>query len=407
MRGGKGGVTVEKIFDRAKAVQEEVVAIRRDIHAHPEIGHKEVRTSKLIADTLEKFGVADIETPTPTSVVATIKGEAAKEGGMNCVALRTDIDALPVQEETGLEFTSCTPGMMHACGHDMHCAMMLGNAKVLQSMQNEFGGSVKLIFQHSEDTFPGGSRELVEAGVMKGVDAILGLHVLASENEKCGLVGLKDGPITTSADEYSFEITGPGGHGSMPHKVPDPILAAAEIIVALQRIQARAVAPLDASIVMMNKIQGGVAPNVISDKVTMIGNARAYKPEVRKVIEEQVYKIARGIEEISGCKVDVHAAFGYDPCSNDPELFKAVLPVVRETLGNEKVVIFDEPMAFSEDFSFYSTLTGVPELFMLLHAGSVGEVRPLHNPQVTFNEDAMPYGMAAMLSSALSLLGNK
>lgn len=395
------------ILDRAKAVQDEVVAIRRDIHANPEIGHHEVRTAKLIADTLLRYGVEQIETPTPTSVVATIKGTGPKKEGMNCVALRTDIDALPVEENTGLEFSSCNPGMMHACGHDMHCAMMLGNAKILQDMRSEFSGSVKLIFQHSEDTFPGGSKELVAEGVMKGVDAILGLHVLSSENEKCGTIGLKEGPVTTSADEYSFEITGPGGHGSMPHKVPDPILAAAEIIVMLQRVQARAVAPLDASILMMNKIQGGVAPNVISDKVTMVGNARAYKPEVRKVIEEQIYKIAKGVEEISGCKVDVHTAFGYDPGFNDPDLFKAIFPCLKETLGEKRVTVYSEPMAFSEDFSFYSTLTGVPEFFMLLEAGSMGEVKPLHNPQVTFNEDAMPFGMTAMISSALMLLGNK
>lgn len=307
---------MDNILDRAKAIQEEIVAIRRDIHAHPEMGHQEVRTSKLIAETLQKYGVDKIETPTPTSVVATITGKAAKGDGLKCVALRTDIDALGIQEETGLDFASTVPNMMHACGHDMHCAMMLGNAKLLTSMRDQFGGTVKLIFQHSEDTFPGGSRELVAEGVMKGVDAILGLHVISSENEKCGTIGIKDGPITTSADEYEFVVTGPGGHGSMPNKVPDPILAAAEIIVMLQQVQARAVPPLDASIIMMNKIQGGHAPNIIADKVTMVGNARAYKAEVRKIIEETVYKIARGVEEISGCKVQVNATFGYDPCFN-------------------------------------------------------------------------------------------
>lgn len=398
---------MDNILDRAKAIQEEIVAIRRDIHAHPEMGHQEVRTSKLIAETLQKYGVDKIETPTPTSVVATITGKAAKGDGLKCVALRTDIDALGIQEETGLDFASTVPNMMHACGHDMHCAMMLGNAKLLTSMRDQFGGTVKLIFQHSEDTFPGGSRELVAEGVMKGVDAILGLHVISSENEKCGTIGIKDGPITTSADEYEFVVTGPGGHGSMPNKVPDPILAAAEIIVMLQQVQARAVPPLDASIIMMNKIQGGHAPNIIADKVTMVGNARAYKAEVRKIIEETVYKVARGVEEISGCKVQVNATFGYDPCFNDPGLYSSVLPNLKKVLGEEKVEIFAEPMAFSEDFSFYSTLTGVPALFLLMEAGNLNGVQPLHNAQVTFNEDALPYGMTTMVSSALMLLGNR
>ena len=395
------------LLERARSIQEEIVAIRRDIHAHPELGRQEARTSKLIVDTLAQYDIDRIEQPTPTSVVATIIGTAAKDSGMNCVALRTDIDALPVVEATGLEFASCTPGVMHACGHDIHCAMMLGNAKILSSMKDQFGGKVKLIFQHSEDTFPGGSRDLVSHGVMQGVDAILGLHVIASENEKCGTIGIKEGPVTTSADEYEFVITGPGGHGSMPHKVPDPILAAAEIIMMLQQIQARNVAPLDASIIMMNKIHGGAAPNIISDKVTMVGNARAYKPEVRKIMEDTVYRIARGVEEISGCNVEVNAAFGYDPCFNDPKLFTSVVPALKEVLGKEKVSIYDEPMAFSEDFSFYSTLTGVPALFMMLEAGNMGEVRPLHNAKVTFNEEAIPYGMAAMVGSALRLLGNK
>ena len=398
---------MDNIFERAKAIQDEVIAIRRDIHAHPEIGHQEYRTSKLILDALTKAGVDTIEQLTPTSFTATITGTATGIGdGMKCVALRTDIDALPVQENTNLEFSSCVPNMMHACGHDMHCAMMIGNARILASMKDQFSGTVKLIFQHSEDTFPGGSRELVAAGVMKDVDAILGLHVISTENDRCGTIGLKEGPVTTSADEYAFEIVGTGGHGSMPHKAPDPILAAAEMIIMLQQIQARAVPPLDASILMMNKISGGTAPNIISEKVNMIGNARAYKPEVRKIMEEQVYRIAKGVEEVSGCKVNVNATFGYDPCFNDPKLFSVVRDTVAEALGSEKVAVYDEPMAFSEDFSFFSTLTGVPAFFMLLEAGNMSSVFGLHNAQVTFNEDAIPYGMTAMVSSALKLLGN-
>lgn len=399
---------MDTILEKARAIHDDVIAIRRDIHAHPEIGHKEVRTSALIVEQLRAAGVDSIEQPTPTSVVATITGTApGGSSGRRCVALRTDIDALPVDEDTGLEFSSCIPGMMHACGHDIHCAMMLGNARILASMKDQFSGTVKLIFQHSEDTFPGGSRELIEKGVMKGVDAILGMHVISTENDRCGVIGLKEGPVTTSADEYAFEITGPGGHGSMPHKAPDPILAAAEMIVMLQQIQSRAVPPLDASIIMMNKISGGKAPNIISDKVNMVGNARAYKPEVRKIMEENVYRIANGVQEISGCTVRVDATFGYDPCYNDPELFSLVRSSITEVLGEDKVEVYDEPLSFSEDFSFYSTLTGVPGLFMMLHAGNLNGVKALHNAQVTFSEDAIPYGMTAMVSSALMLLGNR
>ncbi|MBR2540174.1 MAG: amidohydrolase [Mogibacterium sp.] len=392
---------MNSFLEKANGIMDEIVAIRRDIHAHPELGHKEVRTSALIREKLETYGVDEIQSLTETSVVAVIKG---KKGHGKCIALRTDIDALPVEEETGLPFASETSGVMHACGHDIHTAMMLGNAKLLCEMRDQFAGTVKLIFQHSEDTFPGGSKELIEQGVMNGVDAILGIHVFPTENDKCGVIGFREGPFTTSADEYLFDITGPGGHGSEPHKVPDPILAAAEMIMMFQQVQARAIAPRDTAIFMMNKIQGGKAPNIISDKVTMVGNARAYTAEARKTIEEYVYRIAEGVEKISGCKIDVHETLGYDACFNDPGLVDWIRPVLGEIIGEDRVEAFPDPMGFSEDFSFYSTLTGVPALFMILQAGTMGEVAPLHNAHCSFNEQAMPYGMAAMTGSAIKFL---
>lgn len=395
---------MDSILQRANEIMDEIVAIRRDIHAHPELGRQEFRTSALIREKLTEYGVDEISSPTETSVIALIKGTKKDGGEGRCIALRTDIDALPIQEDSGLPFASETEGVMHACGHDMHVAMMLGNAKLLCGLRDEFAGTVKLIFQHSEDLFPGGARELVEKGVMQGVDAILGMHVFPTENEKCGIIGFKDGPITTSADEYLFEITGPGGHGAEPHKVPDPILAAAEMIMMFQQVQARAVAPRDTAIFMMNKIEGGKAPNIISDKVTMVGNARAYTAEARKTIEDYVYRIAEGVEKISGCNIKVLETLGYDACFNDAELGEWLRPVMAEFIGPERVELFTEPMGFSEDFSFYSTMTGVPEVFMLLQAGNMGEITPLHNAHCTFNEAAMPYGMAAMTGSAVRFL---
>ena len=391
------------LMARAKAISDEVVKIRRDIHAHPELGGREFRTSELIRNKLSELGVDEIQSPTDTSVVGIIRG---RKGEGRCVALRTDIDALPVQEETGLPFASVEPGVMHACGHDIHCAMMLGNAKLLCGLRDEFAGTVKLIFQHSEDTFPGGAKELVGLGVVKDVDAVLGMHVFPTDNEKCGIVGFKPGPFTTSADEYSFDIVGTGGHGSAPHKAPDPILAAAEMIMMFQQVQARAVAPLDAAIFMMNKIEGGKAPNIIADHVYMIGNARAYTREARKAIHDYVYKIAEGVGTISGCRIDVHETLGYDACSNDPALSEEVASILRDTLGSDRVEIFREPMGFSEDFSFYSTMTGIPAVFMILQAGNDGTVESLHNARCTFNEEAIPYGMTAMTGCALGLLNS-
>ena len=392
---------MDNMLQKAKEIAPEIVEIRRDIHAHPELGHHEVRTSALIRQKLEEYGVDEILSPTETSVVAVIKG---RKGAGKTIALRTDIDALPIQEDSGLPYASGTNGVMHACGHDIHCSMMLGNAKLLCDMRDEFAGTVKLIFQHSEDTFPGGARELVAAGVMEGVDAILGMHVFPTDNDKCGVVGFKGGPMTTSADEYKITITGPGGHGAEPHKVPDPILAAAEMIMMFQQVQARAVAPRDTAIFMMNHIEGGQKTNIISDRVFMEGNARAYTTAARDTIAEYVFKIAEGVEKISGCRIEVEQDLGYDAISNDEALAEWMAPVLADIIGEDKVEIFTEPMGFSEDFSFFSTLTGVPELFMMLQAGNEKGVYPLHNAHCTFNEEAIPYGIAAMSGSAVRYL---
>ena len=193
-------------------------------------------------------------------------------------------------------------------------------------------------------------------------------------------------------------------HGSLPHKAPDPILAAAEMIMMFQQIQSRAVAPLDAAIFMMNKIEGGTAPNIISEEVHMCGNARSYTNEARKTIDDYARKIAESVEMVSGCKINVDPHYGYDACFNDPELYGKLMPVMESALGKEHVETFAEPMGFSEDYSFYSTLTGVPSLFLILQAGSTGPVASLHNAQCSMREEAMPYGMAAMMSCALELL---
>ena len=394
---------MSKYLDMANAIMEEIVDIRRNIHRHPELSRKEFRTSKLVQDKLAEYGVDTIEVLAETAVVATIRG---KKGDGKCIALRCDMDALPVQEETDLPYASVNPGVMHACGHDMHTAMMLGNAKMLCDLRDEFAGTVKLIFQHAEEYMPAdGSKELVGLRVMDGVDAILGMHNFPTENDKIGVVGFRAGGFTTSADEFGFNIIGTGGHGSLPHKAPDPILAAAEMIMLFQQVQSREVAPTDAAIFMMNKIEGGKAPNIISDHVFMIGNARAFTTEARQKIEDHVYRVAKAVEELSHCKVEVSATHGYDSVCNDAALTDFLFAVLPDIIGKDHVEQFKDPMNFSEDFSFYSTLTGVPEVLMILQAGHArDQVYSLHNSHCAVREEAMPYGMAAMTGAAVAFL---
>lgn len=393
------------IYSAAKKCFDEIVAIRRDIHRHPELGRAEFRTSKLIRDKLAEYGVDRILSPCPTAVVGIINGSKGGTGS-KCIAIRADIDALPVTEETGLPFASETEGVMHACGHDMHASMLLGVAKILCGMREGFHGTVKLIFQHSEDTLPGGAKELVENGVMENpkVDAIIGLHMLPDET-RVGQIGFRSGPLTTSVDLYDVTVTGKGGHGSAPHTTNDPILAACQMIVMLQQIVARRIDPIDTAILSIGSIHSGSAPNVIPGEVKFNGIGRTYTENARKIVNEQFYDIAKGIGDISGCQVNIDHTEGYPTTFNDKSLVSLAKEAVSVQLRNDAIVELDNPLPFSEDFSYYGKMTGIPSAYFMLFGGNGGkELVSLHNPKCILLEDAMPNGMTVLASTAISYL---
>ena len=397
-----------KNVELLQAIQEmmpEIIEIRRDIHRHPEIGRKEFRTTALIKEKLQEYGVDEIKSLMPTGAVALIRGE--READV-CIALRTDIDALPVQEETGLPYSSQVPGMMHACGHDMHASMMLGVAKYLCSNRDKFAGTVKLIFQPSEDTLPGGAKELVEKGVMENphVNAIFGMHLIPDEKE-IGTVEFHEGPLTTSVDLFDITVIGKGGHGSTPHLTKDPILAACQMVTLLQQIPARYIDPLETVIFPVCSFHSGEAPNVIPGEAKFGGIARSYLPSVRKQVAEQVFQIAKGVEALSGTKVDINHYEGYPACDNDPALTREAMEAVSEALGEEHAEEISLPYSFSEDFSYYTEMTGTPGLFMMVKAGHIGEMVALHNAKCAMSEEAMPLGMAAMITVALNYLDKR
>lgn len=383
---------------------DEIVAIRRDIHRHPEVGKTEFRTSKIIREKLKEYGVESIESPCPTAVVGLIHG--SKDNG-KCIALRADIDALPIEEETGLSFASETPNIMHACGHDMHTSMLLGAAKILCNMREHFQGTVKLIFQHSEDTLPGGAKELVEKGVMENpkVDAIIGMHMLPDENH-VGEIGIKGGPLTTSVDLYEFTIHGRGGHGSAPQTTDDPILAAAQMIVLLQQIISRKIDPLETAIFSIGNISGGSAVNIIPSEVKFAGVSRTYSETVREEIDRQIKGIAHGIELTSGNTVDINHGKYYPSLSNDWNLTDFVKKTLIDSMGEENIINLKRPMSFSEDFSYYPIETGVPCTFLLLFAGYEGEFVSLHNPKCILREEAMLNGIVALANIAIKFLSD-
>lgn len=396
-----------ELMQAIEKIMPEIIEIRRSIHRNPEIGRKEIKTTALIKEKLLEFGADEILSPMPTGAVALIHGNG-KGNTRLCAAVRSDIDALPVQEETGLPFASEIPGMMHACGHDMHTAMLLGAAKILCDNRDKFSGTIKLIFQPSEDTLPGGAKELVEKGVMENphVDVIFGMHLIPDE-ETAGEVVFHKGPLTTSVDLFDITVKGKGGHGSTPHLTKDPILAACQMVNIMQQIQARYTDPLETVIFPVCSFHSGDAPNVIPDEAKFGGIARSYLPEIRKQITQQVYQIAKGVEEFSGTKVDINHYEGYPACYNDPGLTEETMAAVKENLGADRVSEAKDPYSFSEDFSYYTEMTGTPGVYMMVKAGHEGELVALHNAKCVMKEDAMPYGIAALVTAATGYLNKR
>lgn len=391
---------MSEMFQAAQACFDEFVEIRRAIHRWPEMGRKEVRTSQLIFDKLTELGVEDIQRPAPTAVTGYIHG---KKGPGKTIAIRSDIDALAVTEDTGLPFSSENTGYMHCCGHDMHVSMLLGVAKILMSKRDEFCGSVKLIFQHSEDTLPGGAKELVEAGVMEGVDAIFGMHLIP--DEEVGRVLIHPGPLTTSVDLFDVTVVGKGGHGSTPHLTRDPILAACQMVVALQQIPSRRIDPLETVIAPVCSFHSGDAPNVIPGEAKFGGVARAYEDSVRKQLVEEYFAIGKGIEAMTGCQVNIHHYEGYPSVYNDHALTALVRRAAVAAVGEEHVEDKKDPFSFSEDFSYFTKMTGKPGCYFMVSAGYTGDqVYPLHSPKCSMKEEAMLTGMSVMANSALTYL---
>lgn len=388
---------------RAHEISDEMLSWRRDFHAHPELSNNEFRTTEKIVELLKSFGCDSVERPLPTGAVAIIKG--AKPG--KCVAIRADIDALPVKEETGLPFASQNDGVMHACGHDTHISMLLATAKVLCGMRDQLPGTVKLIFQPGEEKAPmGGARPMVEAGVMENphVDAIMATHI-SPGGPKVGAVSMYNGIATTAFDLYNVKVTGQNAHGSQPQNGHDAILSLAQFIVNAQQIVARRVNPLKTAIVSIGVIKGGEAVNIIPSTASLEMVCRTYGEETRKVIYDEVMRLARGTAELSACKFDVEHIEGYGSVVNDPKLLKIGAEAVAEALGPDYVDNLEEPLSFSEDFSYYGNATGTPSLFLLLNAGYLGDApHSLHDARCTFQEEALECGVTAMVATALKIL---
>jgi amidohydrolase len=379
------------IKSKADALKDELVKIRRHIHQHPELGMKEYKTTKLVKEELKKAGVQIKDIRTETGVLAIIKGE--KKGPNIVTALRGDMDALPIKEMTGLDYASQNEGIMHACGHDGHTTMLLGAAKLLNTMKDQFSGTVKFIFQPSEETLLG-ARSMVEAGVLEdpAVDNILGLHDFPAV--EVGKIAFWRGPYMASADKFTVKVIGFGGHGAYPHKSTDSLLAASTAVVQFQNIVSRQIDALEKAVISVCMINGGKTFNVIPEEVSFCGTVRCHNNEVRMGIKDKMEIIMKGIATSFGVKYELDYEWGVPPVVNDPEVVDAVIEAAKKVLGEDKVEQLKNQAMSSEDFSIY--LEKVPKgAFIRVGITNPGE-KPLvlHNDHFNFNDDAIPVGVS-------------
>lgn len=381
---------------------EKITEWRRHLHQNPELSFKEYKTSQFIYDTLSTFPNLELSRPTETSVIATLVG-AAGEG--KTIALRADMDALPVQEETDVEFKSVNDGVMHACGHDTHVAMLLGAASVLSGMKDRIAGTVKFIFQHAEEQVPGGAQQLVDAGVLEGVDEIYGIHILP--RLKAGSLGVvTTGYATTAADGFFLKIQGRGSHASTPELSIDPVVVGSHIVMALQTVVSRNVKPSEMAALSIGEFHSGQAPNIIADTASLSCSIRSTNEEVRDLIEERVKKVIHSVADAYGATVELDYIRGYSALYNTPELALKAKESATKVLGED--LVYDSPMLMaSEDFSAYTKV--VPGCYMFLGGGLEEEGCGFmnHHPKFNILEKSLVNGTKVEVQLILDLLGKK
>ncbi len=374
---------------------EDIVALRRDIHREPELGFDTEKTAEKVLEALDGLPLEIESGIAENGVVATLKGG----GDGPTVALRADMDALPIHEETGLSFASGEDGKMHACGHDGHTSMLVGAARALSQdhLRERLGGSVKFIFQPAEEK-GGGGQVMVEEGVAEDVSSIFALHLWPGL--PFGTVATKAGPVMAAADIFKMTVKGTGGHGAMPHLTADAIVIAAQIVTALQTVVAREVNPLEPAVLTVGEIEAGLAFNIIPETASLTGTVRTLNPDLRERMPERMEDLARGVAQGMRGDAELDYIFGYPITRNDADSARLALGVAGELFGETHTVELANPSMGGEDFAFF--LEKAPGAFIWLGVGE--DVSGLHTPQFAFDEEILPRGSALLAALALESL---
>jgi len=376
-----------------ESVRDAVIAWRRAMHQDPELSFHEERTSAFVARTLAGFGGMEITRPTPTSVVARLVGDPRGP----VLAMRADMDALPIHKANEHDFVSRTAGVMHACGHDGHTAMLLGAAQVLAARRDQLRGEVRFIFQHAEEIPPGGARELVKAGVMDGVDVVIGAHLWLPL--AFGQVGVKAGALMAAPDNFRVVIEGAGGHAAMPQVTVDSIAIAAQVVTNLQHVVARNVDPLASVVVSVTRFAGGTAYNVIPGSVELEGTVRTFDPELRDRVPELMERIIGGITSAHGARYRFELVRGYHPVLNDEEASDLLRRAVVRALGPGALAEAIPTMG-GEDFSAYQQEAPGAFFFIGARNEEQGIVHPHHHERFDLDERALDYGTRIFVAAA-------
>lgn len=386
-------------FEIPEKIITDVVALRRDLHMHPELGFEEHRTAGIVADRLRALGF-DVHTGIAgTGVVGVLKG--SKPG--RTIMLRADMDALPILEETAHAYRSTHAGKMHACGHDGHVAILLGAAQLIADGKDRLAGTVCLLFQPAEEGH-GGARVMVEEGVLErfGIERAYGLHL--SSKYPTGTLGFREGPFYASSDSIEIEVLGKGGHGSAPHDTIDPIYTAANFITSVQQIVSRHVDPLEPAVVTIGSIHGGTIHNVIPRNVRLLGTVRAFSDDVRNEMPERIERVLKSCCDAMGASYEFDYLWRYPVTVNDADQTRYARALAESTFGPERVITADKLMG-AEDFSFFAQR--VPACFYTLGAqGGESTAVPHHSSTFDIDERALPSGVAMMAALAFDAARN-
>lgn len=384
-------------FKKANLIEEQLKAWRKDFHMHPELGFEEFRTSSIIKDFLRKEGIDFYETA-KTGICAIIKGKEGKT-----IALRADMDALPLEDRKNCSYASKEAGKMHACGHDAHTTILMGAAKVLNSVKADLNGSVKLFFEPGEET-TGGARFMIKEGVLESphVDAVLGLHV--SEDIDCGYIGIKRGVVNAASNPFNIRIIGKGGHGAHPDTTIDPVVIACNLVIALQSIVSREIPPTDPAVLTIGSIHGGTAQNIVPEEVTISGIIRTMKKEHREYVKKRLAEITEGLVRSLRGIVEINIEESYPCLYNDDAMVDVIASTASGLIGKEKVKFLENPSMGVESFAYFSMERPAAFYYLGCRNSEKGIISPAHGSKFDIDEDCLKIGVAVQCSAVWDYL---